>query len=93
MSMTDPIADFLTRIRNGIMAAHETVEIPSSRLKREMARILTEQGYIEGFDEAPPTPGSAGDKIKGLNVSIVTTAATDEEGRALLRHLGMPFRQ
>ena len=63
MSMTDPIADFLTRIRNGIMAAHETVEIPASRLKREMARILTEQGYIEGFDEAPPTPGSAGDKI------------------------------
>ena len=63
MSMTDPIADFLTRIRNGIMAAHETVEIPASRLKREMARILTEQGYIEGFDDAPPTAGSAGDKI------------------------------
>jgi small subunit ribosomal protein S8 len=63
MSMTDPIADFLTRIRNGIMAAHETVEIPSSRLKREMARILTEQGYIEGFDEVPGAPGDAGDKI------------------------------
>ena len=63
MSMTDPIADFLTRIRNGIMAAHETVEIPSSRLKREMARILTEQGYIEGYDEAPGVPGSAADKI------------------------------
>ena len=63
MSMTDPIADFLTRIRNGIMAAHETVEIPSSGLKREMARILTEQGYIEGFDEAPGVPGSAADKI------------------------------
>src|SRR6188472_3455403 len=47
MSMTDPIADFLTRIRNGIMAAHETVVIPSSGLKREMARILTEQGYID----------------------------------------------
>ena len=45
------------------MAAHETVEIPSSRLKREMARILTEQGYIEGFDEAPGVPGSASDKI------------------------------
>ena len=55
--MTDPIADFLTRIRNGIMAAHETVEIPSSRLKREMARILTEQGYIEGFDVEPGQPG------------------------------------
>ena len=61
--MTDPIADFLTRIRNGIMAAHETVEIPASRLKREMARILTEQGYIEGFEEAPGVPGDAGDKI------------------------------
>ena len=37
MSMTDPIADFLTRIRNGITAAHETVEVPSSKLKIEMA--------------------------------------------------------
>jgi small subunit ribosomal protein S8 len=57
MSMTDPIADFLTRIRNGIQAAHETVVIPSSKLKREMARILDEQGYIEGFDIQPGQPG------------------------------------
>src|SRR3954463_14732564 len=64
MSMTDPIADFLTRIRNGIMAAHETVEIPSSRLKKEMARILTEQGYIDGYDESPGATGSAADKIR-----------------------------
>ena len=63
MSMTDPIADFLTRIRNGIMAAHETVEIPSSKLKQEMARILTEQGYIEGFEVVPGEPGKAGDRI------------------------------
>ena len=63
MSMTDPIADFLTRIRNGIMAAHETVEIPSSKLKQEMARILTEQGYIEGFEVVPAEPGKAGDRI------------------------------
>ena len=63
MSMTDPIADFLTRIRNGIMAAHEEVEIPSSRLKREMARILLEQGYIAGYDVAPGVPGDAGDKL------------------------------
>ena len=47
---TDPIADFLTRIRNGIMAAHEDVVIPASRLKTEMARILTEQGYIDGYE-------------------------------------------
>jgi small subunit ribosomal protein S8 len=49
MSMTDPVADFLTRIRNAIMAAHEEVVIPSSRLKTELARILQEQGYIEGY--------------------------------------------
>ena len=54
MSMTDPIADFLTRIRNAIHAARETVDIPSSKLKVEMARILREQGYINGYEvEAP----------------------------------------
>ncbi len=51
---TDPIADFLTRIRNAIQAAHETVDIPSSRLKSECARILAEQGYIDGYDVVAP---------------------------------------
>ena len=55
MSMTDPIADFLTRIRNGITAAHETVEIPSSKLKVELARILEEQGYIRSYEVRPAT--------------------------------------
>ena len=63
MSMTDPIADFLTRIRNGIMAAHETVEIPSSNLKKELARILREQGYIESFETVEGRPGAAGERI------------------------------
>jgi small subunit ribosomal protein S8 len=63
MSMTDPIADMLTRIRNGIMAAHETVEIPSSKLKREIARILREQGYIESFETTEGRPGAAGERI------------------------------
>jgi small subunit ribosomal protein S8 len=63
MSMTDPIADFLTRIRNGIQAAHEDVEIPASGLKAEMARILTEQGYIEGFDVRPADDGGPGDRL------------------------------
>jgi small subunit ribosomal protein S8 len=53
MSMTDPIADFLTRIRNAIHASHETVLMPGSRQKSELARILVEQGYIDGFDVAP----------------------------------------
>ena len=63
MSMTDPVADFLTRLRNGATAQKETVAIPASRLKRELARILTEQGYIEGFEVEPPTPGRAGEQI------------------------------
>ena len=50
MSATDPISDFLTRVRNGLQADHDAVEIPASRLKVEMARILTEQGYVESYD-------------------------------------------
>ena len=53
MSMTDPIADFLTRLRNGAKAQHHDVTMPSSKLKRELARILKEQGYIEGWDVIP----------------------------------------
>jgi small subunit ribosomal protein S8 len=64
MSMTDPIADFLTRVRNGITAAHEEVEIPSSKLKREMARILKEQGYIRDFAVEAPTPDHPGEIIR-----------------------------
>jgi small subunit ribosomal protein S8 len=62
--MTDPIADFLTRIRNAITAAHQTVDIPASRLKREMARILDEQGYIEAFEVEAPTADHPGELIR-----------------------------
>jgi small subunit ribosomal protein S8 len=51
MSVNDPIADFLTRIRNAHMAKHDSVEIPHSKLKRELARILKEEGYINDFSE------------------------------------------
>ena len=50
MSMTDPVADFLTRIRNGLHADRDDVEMPASNFKAELARILREQGYIEGFE-------------------------------------------
>jgi small subunit ribosomal protein S8 len=46
MTMTDPIADFLTRIRNALMAKHETTEIPASKLKWRLAEILKAEGYI-----------------------------------------------
>ena len=47
--LTDPVADMLTRIRNANKAMHETVEMPTSRLKQEIARILKEEGYIRDF--------------------------------------------
>ena len=52
MTMTDPIADYLTRIRNALMAGHEEVEIPKSRIKLEITRILKEEGYIEDYNIA-----------------------------------------
>ena len=53
--LTDPIADYLTRVRNALRADHPEVEIPASRLKKEMTRILVEQGYVNSF-EVEPTP-------------------------------------
>ena len=50
MVMTDPIADMLTRIRNANHAKHEFVDIPASRIKKEIANILLQEGYIKGFD-------------------------------------------
>ncbi len=47
--MTDPIADFLTRVRNAIMAKHKVVEIPASNLKKEMTKVLYDKGYILNF--------------------------------------------
>jgi len=51
MGMTDPVADMLTRVRNAAKAKHKKVDIPSSNLKREIARILHEEHFIEGFKE------------------------------------------
>jgi small subunit ribosomal protein S8 len=64
MSQTDPTADFLTRIRNALAAQHDDVEAPSSGLCKEIARILKEQGYIEGFEVAPPDARRAGEHVR-----------------------------
>jgi small subunit ribosomal protein S8 len=63
MSMTDPIADFLTRVRNGAHASKDIVPIPSSKLKKELARILKEQGYIEGYEIEAPNEEHPGEQI------------------------------
>ena len=72
MSMTDPVADFLTRLRNAAKAQHHDVVIPSSKLKREMARILKEQGYIEDWGVLAPSPDQPGERI------TVTLKYTDD---------------
>ncbi|MGZ8866895.1 MAG: 30S ribosomal protein S8 [Thermoanaerobaculia bacterium] len=59
MSMTDPIADMLTRIRNGIQARHDRVELPASKLKVEIARILKSEGFISNYKLVE-------DKVQGL---------------------------
>ena len=52
--MTDPIADMLTRIRNAVHARHQRVDVPASRFKAEIARILEQEGYIQGFKMLDP---------------------------------------
>ena len=89
MSMTDPIADFLTRIRNGIHASHTTVDIPASKLKTEMARILTEQGYIQSYEVEAPTPDHPGEIIR------ITLKYTEDRRSAIsgLRRVSRPGRR
>ncbi len=53
MTMTDPVSDLLGRIRNANAAKHETVDVPSSRMKLEIVRILKEEGYISNFVFSP----------------------------------------
>ncbi|MDR3236670.1 MAG: 30S ribosomal protein S8 [Prevotellaceae bacterium] len=57
--MTDPIADYLTRIRNAVSAGHKVVEIPSSKMKQELTRILHEKGYILAYKIIEGTPSNA----------------------------------
>ena len=57
--VNDPISDYLTRVRNAISAQHAEVEVPASRLKKEMTRILAEQGYISEYVLEPTPVGEA----------------------------------
>lgn len=71
--MTDPIADMLTRLRNGLAAKHEKVLVPGSGLKKEIARILREQGFVEDF--------MVHDGGKGDDIEVVLKYA-DKDRRA-----------
>ncbi len=75
--MTDPIADMLTRIRNAIAAKHSRVDIPASRLKLEIARILKEEGYVNNFVL----------KGEGVKRSIRIFLRYDARGTSSITHL------
>jgi len=67
--MTDPIADMLTRIRNAVMAKHHRLDVPASRIKTEIARILQDEGYIQGF-KVIDNPSTSASPIKMLRLFL-----------------------
>ena len=69
MSFSDPISDMLTRIRNGVMAGHAQVAMPSSKIKAEIAKILKEEGFIENFEVADGE--QVGFKVLRLKIKYV----------------------
>lgn len=69
MSFSDPISDMLTRIRNGVMAGHSQVAMPSSKIKVEIAKILKEEGFIENFEVADGE--RAGFKVLRVKIKYV----------------------
>lgn len=80
--MTDPIADMLTRIRNAIAANHTRVDIPGSKLKLEVARILKEEGYINSFTT----------KGEGIKYMIRVFLRYDAKGVSSITHLSRVSR-
>jgi small subunit ribosomal protein S8 len=84
--LTDPISDYLTRIRNAIAAEHSEVEIPSSGLKKEMSRLLKEQGYIDDYAVEPTAVGE---------VLRITLRYTDDRRSVIsgMRRVSRPGRR
>ena len=99
MQITDPVADMLTRIRNANSAKHETVDVPASNLKKAIAQILLDEGYIKSLSglKRVSKPGlriyAGADELpkvlKGLGIAIVSTSKgvmTDKKARE--NHIG-----
>ena len=86
MAVNDPIADFLTRLRNAQMAKHDAVEIPHSRMKAEIARILEQEGYIVGFSEK----GSGAERVLVVELKY---GPDGERAIAGLRRMSRPGRR
>ena len=84
MSMSDPIADMLTRIRNGNTAKHDTVDVPVSKMKRAIADILTTEGYVKGYEVV-------GDGVKStIRISLKYGADKNEKVIKGLKKISKP---
>ena len=90
--MTDPIADMLTRIRNANTAMHDSVRMPSSKLKVALAKILVREGYISDFS-VKVNEGKPGSTLEISMKYSEARARTNAEGRALLDAFGFPFKR
>ncbi len=86
MTMTDPIADFLTRIRNALLAKHETTEIPASKLKWQLAEILKNEGYIADAH----LQGEGRDKMIRLRLKYTSTEVSTIQS---LQRISKPGRR
>lgn len=86
MTMTDPIADMLTRLRNANQAYHDSTSMPHSTIKVRIAKILTEQGYIAGYEVVEPAAGEVG---KTLKITL-KYGANRERSLAGLRRISKP---
>jgi small subunit ribosomal protein S8 len=82
--MTDPIADFLTRLRNAIMANHRVVEVPASNLKKEITKILFEKGYILNYKFIEDGPQGT------IKVALKYDPATKENAIKCLKRVSTP---
>ena len=82
--MTDPIADFLTRLRNAIMANHRVVEVPASNLKKEITKILFEKGYILNYKFIEDGPQGT------IKVALKYDPATRENAIKCLKRVSTP---
>nr|WP_295948647.1 30S ribosomal protein S8 [uncultured Agathobaculum sp.] len=92
MQITDPIADMLTRIRNAGNARHASVDVPASKMKKAIAQILLDEGYIKAFEVVEPgLRVYAGAQelpkvLRGLGIAIISTSRgimTDKKAREL----------
>jgi small subunit ribosomal protein S8 len=91
--MTDPIADMLTRIRNAVTARHARVEMPASKLKAEIARILQDEGYIAGF-KMVETPASHTSKAARQQIRLfLKYGASGDKAISGLERVSRPGRR